>query len=180
MGTWTGGRRRLKPKKVEKIKTLIVVNPLLFSKRDKNNIHFDPIQWSEEALRQASKAWPQVLIFCPVPEDLQDQSSNAPPPQDLWKFVESLGLTNVSVCQYTVKNPENATKIWKQRIIDLGGIFKPAKNPREVVYLNLQRHFYGPHLTWAGPEDQKKAKVEIDKEKSFKDLQKMRKKKAEW
>lgn len=180
MGTWTGGRRRLKPKKQKKIKTLIVTNPLLFSQRNKNNIHLDPILWSESVVRQASEGWPQVLIFCPVPEDMVDPNSTSMRPQDLYEFVESLGLTNVSVCQYSVTNPENATKIWKQRIIDLGGTFKPAKNPREVVYLNLQRHFHGPHLTWVGPEDQKKAKVEIDKEKSFKDFQEMRKKKAEW
>jgi hypothetical protein len=180
MGTWTGGRRRIKPSGPKKIKTLVVTDPLLFSKRDKRNIHFDPLQWSEDALRQASEAWPQVLIFCPVPEDLVDPNETSSRPTDLHDFVESLGLSNVMVSQYSVRHPENATKIWKTRIMELGGTFKPAKNPREIAYLNLQRHVQGKHLTWVKGEDHIKAKIEIDKEKSFKDLQDMRKKKAEW
>jgi hypothetical protein len=178
MGTWTGGRRRKLKPKVEKIKTLVVTSPLLFTKRDKLNQLVDPFEWSDDCLRQASENWPKVLIFCPVPADLTDPGKKEPP--DLAEHVKTLGISNLIVIPYSVTNPTSATRIWKQSIIDVGGVFNPARNPREVVYMNMQRHITAPHLTWAGAEDHKKAKVEIDKEKSFKDLQDIRKKRAEW
>lgn len=172
MGTWTGGRRRKLKPKLDRIKTLVVTSPLFFAKRDKNGDPIDPIEWSEDLLRSVSEQWPQVLVFCSVPPELKGITSSIP--------VEDLGLTNMKVILYSVQKPEIATRIWKQAIIEIGGVFRPAGNPREVVYLSLKRHFDAPHITWVGSEDHSKAKVEIDKEKSFKDLQQLRRKKADW
>jgi hypothetical protein len=119
------------------------------------------------------------LIFCPWNNHLS-APNNVADSEAFVSFVGSLEISNLELVRYSTVDPEEATKIWKERIIAAGGVFKPARNPREITYLNIKKYFDAPHITWAGADDHKKAKVEIEKEKSFKDHQELRKRRAEW
>lgn len=181
MGSWTGGRRKTKSPPVERIKTLVITNPLIFAKRDKKGeVPTEKIEWSEQMIKQAAKKWPQVLISCPTFDVCPSVAKAAATDDSFYIFAKSLNIPNVELILFTTTDPEEATKIWKERIIKAGGVYKRAKNPREVTYLNIQKYFDAPHITWAGTQDHKKAKIEIEKEKSFQDYQELRKRKAEW
>jgi hypothetical protein len=178
MASWTGGRRRIKPASLAVKKTLIA-SPLLFTKRDKRGVIGDVPEWSETMLRQASKTWEEVLIFvypghggsCMTASVLADS---------LLKFLEPLSIPNIVVIVPAGDDTETLTTFTKRCLVERGAKIKSVKNPREVTYMNLRKFIDAPHMHWAGNEDFKKAKIDLDKAKSFKDLQDERKARASW
>jgi hypothetical protein len=179
-GSWTGGRRRKKINRPDYPKTLVVSDASFFLRRTKHN-EIPPEgsqEWSELMVRQAAKKWPQVIIFelasqYPTPTSMEGFSS-------LEAFVDSLDVSNVKVITYEQQELDKVTAFWKECLVELGAKIKPARNPREVTYLNLDKWIDAPHITWAGQNGHKQAKIEIDKPATFEELQKKRKKKAKW
>lgn len=160
----------MKPAPTPTKKTLIAA-PLLFAKRDKRGKIADPPVWSESMLQQASDVWEEVLVFI-WPETVVNQN--------LSNLVTLLGISNITVIDLPKTSTEELTNSVKKCIIDRGARIKPVKNPREVTYMNIRRHVDAPHMTWAGQDDHKKARIDLDKPKSFKDLQSERRLKSEW
>lgn len=176
--SWVSKRRRVRIKEERKEArthpTLIVRSPLIFAKRDKKGDlpHDRTVAWSEKSIRSASNNWSKVLVFYKIENPNQHIL--------FLKTLEFLGISNFSVVAYPIDDPEEATRLWKQALVEHGGGFIPPRNPREVVYLNLNRYIDAPHFTWVGENDHNEAKVEIDKPKTFNDFQSMRKKAAQW
>jgi len=178
MASWTGGRRRIKPAPITVKKTLIA-SPLLFTKRDKHGAIGDVPEWSEPMLRQVSEAWEEVLIF--VYSGLGGSCVTASVLADsLLKFLKPLSISNIIVIVPVGEDTETLTTYTKRCLVERGAKIKSVKNPREVTYMNLRKFIDAPHMHWAGNEDFKKAKVDLDKAKSFKDLQDERKRSASW
>lgn len=169
-GSWTGGRRKKKAVRPDYPKTLVVSDASFFRRRDKHNKLME--EWSESMLRQAAQKWPQVVIF----EKMEYNAASL----STFLFVADLKLSNVKIISYPQEELDKTTAFWKECLTELGAKIKPARNPREVTYLNLDKWINAPHITWAGLNDHKKAKIEIDKPLTFQELQDNRKKKAEW
>lgn len=180
MASWTGGRKRLKPAPPPVKKTLLVVGPLLFSKRDRQGkIPFqdrlleDGIEpeWSELMLRQAAKVWEEVLVFFIPLLPIYDK---------LDKFLKPLNIPNIKLIMYPAGSTEEMTNFLKKLLIERGARIKPSKNPREITYINMRMHIEAPHMTWVSQNEHVKAKIDLDKPKSFMDLQSERKLKSSW
>lgn len=174
MSIWTGGRKRIKPTPIEHKDTLIA-NAELFIRRDKHNevdrtFGAEGVPWSMAMLRQASQAWEEVLIFI----------TNKDYVESLPNFLKTLGLPNVTAFVFPSRLTEERTSFMKQCLIERGARIKSVRNPREVTYMNLQKFIDAPHMTWAGANDHSKAKIEVDKPKSFSELQSERKRRSSW
>ena len=181
-GSWTGGRRRIKSAKPPAKQTLITT-PLLFAKRDKHGKINNPTEWSEPMLRQASAAWEEVLIFIfsdYYPARAEHSAVAQAVGVDLIDFIGSLNLQNITVMISPPGPVETIVSFAKQCLIDRGARIKQVKNPREVTPLNLRQFVEAPHLVWASKDEHHKARIDLDKMKSFSDLQSERKKQAAW
>lgn len=148
-------------------KILICHDPRLFGKRDKDGLILD--EMSESMLMQACDLYDQVLVFCVECQACKDVKSLA----------ESLGLSKVEVI-FQPEDPLLRTEQMRKRIIQAGGRIKPAKNPREITYFNMERFVVSEHMVFAGREDWQKIGLELDKPQSFEDLHKERKKRSFW
>lgn len=170
MSTWTGDRKRVKPEKPV-LKRVLVADPYLFARRDKNNrINKLNIEWSEQMLREASEKWDEVLVFCAAEVELyglQDQ-------------INEMGISNIIITFYPAKSTESITNMIKDCLIERGAKIRSCKNPREITYLNLYKFVNAPNIVFAKSNDHTLAKISVDKPKSFKDLQHERKSRAEW
>lgn len=148
-------------------KVLVVLDPRLFGKRDPHDLILD--EMSEDMLRQASSLYDQVIVFC---EECQAC-------RDVKRLAEGASLANVEV----VFAPEDfleKTEELRKRILAVGGKIKAVKNPREIAYHNLERFVLSGHIIFARREDWKKVGLELDKPKTFKDVQGERKKRVFW
>jgi hypothetical protein len=174
---WVSRKRRAKRPTEEKTNTLVVINPFFFAKRNKNGQAPPNPEWSESMLRQAAEKWPKILIFFPLesPEMVEDGLA-----EKLYRFTRDLKLSNINIVTYSRTDPISATKVWREAIRSVGGTIVSPKNPREVTYLNMEKHTHASHITWVDLDDHEKLGVEIDKPKSFSDFQKVRKRSAGW
>ncbi len=86
----------------------------------------------------------------------------------------------MEVCSYARKDIEATTSFWKTTLMELGASFRRTRNPREMTYLNLHTYMTAPHITWVGPDDHSKIKINLEKDKTFQELQKVRRSRAEW
>jgi hypothetical protein len=170
---WTGGRRRLKPVKKPRKKTLVVKDPSFFAKRDKkgNLTSMEEPEWSTDMIEQAAEKWEQVLIFI---------YGGRRATEKLNKVIESLSLSNIINYTHPSENVEHITAFWKECLIKHGAEIKRARNPREITYLNIDKFVTAPHFTWVEGDDHKTAGIVVDKPKSFNDLQKERRKRSQW
>lgn len=148
-------------------RVLVVLDPRLFGKRDHNDIILD--EMSEDMLRQASSLYDQVTVFC---EECQAC-------RDVKQLAESLVLTNVEVV-FAPQDFLEKTEELRKRILAVGGKIKAVKNPREIAYHNIERFILSGHILFARRDDWKKVGLELDKPKTFKDVQKERKGKSFW
>ena len=178
MSSWTGGRRRIKPKAIESKPTLFVSDPRLFARRNKVNSVIYPIEWSEQMVRDTVAKWEAICVFTTLRTLTSELELEHV--EDFKKFIKGLGINSITVTTSDSKNVEVATKEIKECIINLGGRFRPPKNPREVTYINARRYFDAPHITFVGMNGHKKVGIEIEKERSFNDCQKLRKKRSSW
>jgi hypothetical protein len=121
-------------------------------------------------LRQAATVWEEVLILV-----YPDSTAKS-----LKKAVKSLDISNIKVVQYPDGTAEELTAFAKKMLIAHGARIKSSKNPREVTYLNLQKFLDAPHMTWVGTDDHSKARIDLDKPRSFEDMERARKAKASW
>jgi len=169
--TWTGGRRRLKKPKKETVPTLVVADPNFFAKRDKRGFVPKEFEYSEDMLRAARAKFDLIVVFERRRRKIRDRFS---------KFLESLGIDGVRVVEYTGRDVETITSAWKTTLMEMGASFRRVRNPREITYLNLANYMNAPHITWVGPDDHKKIKINLEKDKTFKELQEERRKRAEW
>jgi hypothetical protein len=171
MTAWTGDRKRIKPEPKPKKRTL-VTTPLLFAKRDrKEDIVTDGpcVVWSLSMLKQASEKWEEVLVFC----DLMYA-------EDLSNLVKIQEFTNIMILTFEKTCTDSRTQFMKECLIERGAKIITTKNPREVTYLNIKKYINAPHFTWARADDHDKVGIDLDKPKSFKELQSERKTKATW
>lgn len=173
MSTWTGDRKRIKPSAMTFKKTL-VAHPELFLRRNKRgeiDYGTETPDWSPAMLQQASEAWEEILIFVSASENYSP--SLAP-------LLQSLGITNITILTYPAEKSEIQAQFMKQCLIERGARIKTVRNPREVTHLNMRAHIDAQHIHWAGANDHKKAKIDLDKPKTFKELQSERKTRASW
>lgn len=176
MSSWTGGRKRTKLVPPSVKQTLIVVTPLLFAKRDRQGKVCKPVEWSELMLRQAANNWEEVLILLNSNESILNENT-----RNLFRLLISLNISNiVQLVIYPTDNTEEMTNFLKTQLIQRGARIKPIRNPREVTYLNMRQHIEAPHMTWVSQNEHTKARIDLDKPKSFKDLQNERKQKSTW
>lgn len=187
MGSWTGDRRSNRQKKVErKLKTLVVTDPVFFVKRDKRGLprKDKPHDYSEEMIKAATEQFESIVIFCSAKNN----------PAQVVTFLKSLNfpvaltasqvlplpVPQFRVISYEQKDLESITSFWKETLLELGATFKRVRNPREITYLTLDRYMVADHITWVGPDDHFKIKIELEKDKTFQELQAERRKRAEW
>jgi hypothetical protein len=170
VSTWTGDRRREKPVKPV-LKRILVADPMLFARRDKNNrINRIGLEWSELMLQQASSQWDEILIFCAAEVELYQ----------LQDKIKDMNLSNIIITFFPAKSTEAITNMVKDCLIQRGAQIKQTRNPREITYLNLNKYIRSPNIVFAKANDHHLAKIELDKPKSFKELQDERKSRAKW
>lgn len=171
-GSWTGGKRRIKPSKPKHLKTLIVADPSFFARRDKRGHVTEPRQWSEAMFEAATKKFELIVVF--------EQGGAEHSIDSFLKSQEKMNKDHFRLIFYPFGPVEDITSHWKTVLLGLGATFKRARNPREITYLNLWRFMEGSHLHWVGADDHKKIRIKLDKAKTFQELQKERRLKAEW
>jgi len=146
---------------------LVVLDPRLFGKRDPKGVILD--EMSEDMLCQAADLYDQVLVFC---EECQAC-------RDVRQLAEDIQLANVEVV-YLPDDFLEKTEELRRRIVAVGGKIKVVKNPREIAYHNLDKFTMSGHIVFARREDWKRVGLELDKPKTFKDVQRDRSKKSFW
>jgi hypothetical protein len=148
-------------------KILVVLDPRLFGKRDSKGLILD--EMSEDMLCQASSLYDQVMVFC---EECQAC-------RDVRQLAEDIQLKNVEVT-YISANLIEKTEELRKRIIAVGGKIKVVRNPREITFFSMEKFVLSGYIVFARRDDWKKVGLELDKPKTFQDVQKERKTKTFW
>jgi hypothetical protein len=170
-GQWLPGPRRhfkaREGKSGTQKRILVALDPRLFGKRDPKGLILD--EMSEDMLCQASDLYDQVLVFC---EECQAC-------RDVRQLAEDLQLKNVEV-NYVSANLIEKTEELRKRIVAVGGKIKVVKNPREITYYSMEKFVMSDWIVFARRDEWKKVGLELDKPKTFHDVQRERKGKSFW
>jgi len=178
MGSWTGGRRRLKKEKIPIQQTAVISNPAFLLKQDKGGNRTK--EYSELTLQAVAKRWEKVLIFSYVPSEANIDPENTRDNKKLVKFLDSLSINNVELILTVKGTTPVITEQWKSCLIRHGARIKNPKNLREISYLTLNKYMDAPHIIWIKQDDHKKIGIEVDKPLNFEELQEKRKRVSEW
>jgi hypothetical protein len=168
MDQWLPGPRRFKTPTVDLKKILIVLQPAFFLQRGPKGEMLE--EYSVDMLREAAGMFDRVLIIDEMANTKYNQL------ESLTKSTVEHGLDMFPVILGSLKSIERL----KERIIELGGRIKFAKNPREITVLNIDKWVEGDHIVFVRLDDHDKIGLTLDKVKSFDDLSSSRKKKSFW
>lgn len=150
-------------------KSLLVLDPLLFSRRDRRGrVTEEP---SPTMLVQASERYRRVVVL-PVFGKISLI-------RKLRDFVEELRIDNIDVRDVKC-DLFTMTELVKEVALELGATIRKVDNPRELSVMSVNRYLEGDSVVAVYREDWRKAGIELDKDKSFADFEKERSSHSIW